>query len=50
VICLHVTIELAGIVGDLDVYPRQAIIVVSGFTALVHASLSGIMHKVLSSV
>jgi hypothetical protein len=37
---LHISVELAGIIGDLDVYSRQAVIVVSRFTALIHASLS----------
>ena len=36
---LHISVELAGIIGDLDVYSRQAVIVVSRFTALVHESL-----------
>ena len=38
-VSLHVTVELASIVGNLDVYPRQAVIVVCRFTAVVHASL-----------
>jgi hypothetical protein len=36
---LHISVELAGIIRDLDVHSRQAVIVVSRFTALVHASL-----------
>ena len=36
---LDVAVELAGVIGNLDVYSRQAEIVVSRFTALVHASL-----------
>jgi len=50
VIGLHITVKLAGVIGYLDVYLRQAVIVMSGFTALIHASLSGLSHKVLSSV
>jgi len=38
---LHISVKLAGIIGDLDVYSRQAVVVVSRFTALVHAYLSG---------
>ncbi len=36
---LDVAVELTSIIRNLDVYSRQAEIVVSRFTALVHASL-----------
>src|SRR5712692_11268044 len=34
---LHVTVELTGVIGDVDLYPRQAVVVVSRFAAVVHA-------------
>ena len=36
---LHVTVQLTSIIRNLDVYSGQAVIIVSRFTAIVHASL-----------
>ncbi len=36
---LDVTVELTSVIRNLDVYSWQAVIVVSRFTAMVHASL-----------
>lgn len=44
---LHVAIELAGIIGNLDVYSRQPVIIVPRFAALVHASISGLSLQAL---
>jgi len=42
IVGLHISVQLPGIVGNFDVYMRQAVIVVSRFTALIHATLSAI--------
>src|SRR5262249_46644804 len=39
VVSLHLAIKLTGIIRDLDIYSRQAVVVVSWFTALVHGRL-----------
>jgi len=50
VVCLHVTIEFPGIIGNLDVDRGKARIVPVGFTANVHAHLSGVSGHVISSM
>jgi hypothetical protein len=50
VISLHVTIEFAGIVWDLDVDWRQAVVIVPLFPALVHASLRNSQYAPASSM
>ena len=49
-ICLHVTIEFPGIVGNLDIDRGEAEVVPVWFTANVHAHLSGMSGHVISSM
>src|ERR1022692_1240288 len=49
-VCLHVTIEFPGIVGNLDVDRGEAEVIPVWFTANVHAHLSGMSGHVISSM